>query len=177
MNFNLRSVLAVSLITVAPFVGAYEYKHAGNPEQSDQFFSSVVKAMDFDVDMNRLQLQKMKKNLGRCLFDEIVHDVKSADLGMDTLVELVDVTYNYYLHTDYREEMMSSNDIDYVNMLNYSCIEQHPDKEQVVREYAYIQARSELEENCHFPDGARNLSCWGDTNRKYIQKYMNKHGL
>jgi hypothetical protein len=175
-----KFAILTSAILFSTSVQAYDFQYAPNEQAALQGAKHIAQYLEFpNSDQSQIQLSKMKVELSQCMIDHIAKDVIDYEMGPEGLKDLVDITTDFYFYEEesVREQMMNAGNIKYVHQLNYSCVDYHPNQENVVREYAYIQAKPVIDEKCFFEDGGRNFKCTYKTNREFINRYMTKHGL
>lgn len=175
-----KFTILTSAILFSASVQAYDFQYAPNEQAATQGAKHIAQYLEFpNSSKSPIELSGTKKELSQCLIDHIAKDVIEYDLGPEGLKDLVGITTDFYFYEeeDVREQMMNDGNIKYVHQLNYACVDYHPNQEDVIREYAYIQAKPVIDEKCFFDDGGRNFKCTYETNREFVDRYMNKHGL
>jgi hypothetical protein len=180
MNNIIKTTVFAFLIALSSLASAYEYKHIPNKATGDRIISFMVNAMEFNVDMNRIHLEAAKRDLGRCIADNILLDVKNAGFDDDTTAavfsNMFGWAYKYYAFGSSRIDYMELDDINFVRGIVYRCIDEHPDKLEAVTEYAYSVALPEIKEKCFTPDGP-NYTCVMETTSRYVKKLKEENNI
>ena len=166
-----RYMIFVILALFASAANAYEYKYIDSNSQTKGIASYLASVVNFeDSQLTSIQKIKAKQNFAVCSVDEVAKDIIDNGLGDEEFSSVFEMVYSYHAYGGNRDFQMPRSDVIYVDEINFRCIDETPDKRDVI--FSYVMSSAMFKAEC-----SDNPSCFMPKKKAYFETLKSKYNV